>query len=281
MPRRPGPRVADSICSVRVTGAPTSRPCVSSNICRSAWPSCTRSTSPLSRTSPTWTKATAFLVIGASLSMRTMFPGTPMTRASAVEFGIFTHSLRDQRFENRPPALGLQLLPAADDVPASDVQHHGFEAECVVVLPAFHHVAPGLPQHLSVEGEHIPALEQLIERDKPGIDVAKREIGLAEVATDVFEPLSDADRGRARALAAAAQRRHDHAHVDAGGEDLANQGVGDPLHQLAVPRRDGRIPCLRELRAPLEDVQHPADLLGVLRLEHAKARLEPFERYWQ
>src|SRR5262249_24188102 len=164
MPRSPGPSVADSSCSVRVTGAPTWSPCVSSNICRSAWPSCTRSTSPLSRASPTWTKATAFLVIGASLSMRTMLPVTPMTRASAVEFGIFTHSLRDQRFENRPPALGLQLLPAPAEVPASDVQHDGFEAERVVVLPAFHHVAPGLPQHLSVEGEPIPAIQPLLER---------------------------------------------------------------------------------------------------------------------
>src|SRR5215813_15369123 len=146
MPRSPGPRVADSSCSVRVTGAPTWSPCVSSNICRSAWPSCTRSTSPLSRASPTWTKATAFLVIGASLSMRTMFPVTPMTRASAVDVGMFTHGLRDQRFENCPAALGLQLLPAADDVPASDVENYGFEAEGVVILRAFPHVCPLLPQ---------------------------------------------------------------------------------------------------------------------------------------
>src|SRR5262249_22828719 len=180
MPRRPGPRGADSLCAVSVTGAPTSRPCVSSNICRSAWPSCTRSTSPLSRTSPTWTKATAFLVIGASLSMRTMFPVTPMTRASAVDVGMFAHGLRDKRFETCAAALGLQLLPAADDVPASDVQHHGFEAERVVVLHAFRHVRPCLPQHASVEGQHISALEQLIERDKPGMDVAQREVGLAE-----------------------------------------------------------------------------------------------------
>src|SRR5215470_19559743 len=146
MPSRPGPRMAESISLVRVTGAPTRTPWVSSNICRSARRSWTRSTSPLSCALSTCTNATAFFVIGASLSMRTMFPVTAMTRASGVELGIFTHGLRDQRFENCPAALGLQLLPAAHDVPTSGVENYGFEAEGVVVLCAFPHICPLHPQ---------------------------------------------------------------------------------------------------------------------------------------
>src|SRR6266851_64312 len=197
MPSRPGPRVAESRSLVRVTCAPTRTPWVSSKICRSARRPLTRSTSPLSCASPTCTKATEFFMIGASLSMRTMFPVTPVTRVSGVEFGIFTHSLRDQRFENCPPALGLQLLPVADDVPTSDVQHHGLEAEGVVVLHALPHVCPSFPQHASVEGKHIVVLEQLIERKQPWKDIAKPEVGPVEVATDVSEPLAETDHGRA------------------------------------------------------------------------------------
>src|SRR6266481_6725939 len=154
MPSRPGPRVAESSSLVRVTCAPTRTPWVSSKICRSARRSLTRSTSPLSCAFPTCTNATEFFMIGASLSTRTMFPVTPMTRVSGVEFGILTHSLRDERFENSAAALDLQLLPVADDVPARDVKHHGLEAEGVVVLHALSHVRPRFPQHSSVEGEH-------------------------------------------------------------------------------------------------------------------------------
>jgi hypothetical protein len=53
------------------------------------------------------------------------------------------------------------------------------------------------------------------------------------------------------------------------------------LHQLAVPPHNGSVPRLGELRAPSEDGQHPVDLLGVLRLEHAQARMEPLERHGQ
>src|SRR5271165_1088460 len=161
MPRRPGPRVAESSSLVRVTGAPTWSPWVSSNICRSARRSWTRSTSPLSCAFPICTKATAFFVIGASVSMRTMLPVTAMTRASGVELGILTHGLRDQRFENCPAALGLQLLPAADDVPTSDVQHDGLEAEGVVVLRTFPHACPRFPQYPSIKGQHISVFQQL------------------------------------------------------------------------------------------------------------------------
>src|SRR6266511_4296744 len=171
MPRRPGPRVAESISVVRATLSPTRTPWVSSKICRSARRPWTRSTSPLSWASPTCTKATEFFMIGASLSMLTIFPVTPMTRASGVEFGILTQSLRDKCFEDCPTALGLQL---------------------------------------PVEVQHIPLLEQLLELQDPGEDMAKPEVGLVEVATDVFEPLAEPNRGRAQAVAAATQRRHDH-----------------------------------------------------------------------
>src|SRR5258708_9403335 len=129
MPSRPGPRVAESSSLVRVTCAPTRTPWVSSKIWRSARRSWTRSTSPLSCASPTCTNATEFFMIGASLSTRTMFPVTPVTRVSGVEFGILTHSLRDERFENSAAALDLQLLPVADDVPARAVQHHALAPE--------------------------------------------------------------------------------------------------------------------------------------------------------
>src|SRR5262245_15543621 len=106
-------------------------------------------------------------MIGASLSTLTMFPVTPMTCASRVEFGILAQSLRNQCFEDGLPALGLQHLPVADDVPAGDVEYHGFEAE-VVVLSAFLQVGPGFPQHSPVESEHIPLLEHVGERQDPG-----------------------------------------------------------------------------------------------------------------
>ena len=90
-------------------------------------------------------------MIGASLSTLTMFPVTPMTCASKIEFGILAQSLRDKRFEDGPPALSLQLLPVADDVPAGDVEHHGFEAE-IVVVSTFLQVGPGFPQQLAGRG---------------------------------------------------------------------------------------------------------------------------------
>src|SRR5713101_2007793 len=226
MPSRPGPRVAESRSLVRVTCAPTRTPWVSSKICRSARRFWTRSTSPLSCAFPTCTKATEFFMIGASLSMRTMFPVTPVTRVSGVEFCIFTHRLRDQRFENCPASLGLQLLPMADDVPSSDVQHHGFEAEAVVVLHAFPQISPRFPQHPTVEGEHILVLEQLIERKKPGEDVAKPEVGLVEVATDVSEPIAEPNHGRTQSVVPTPQGRDDHTHVDANAKDLVHQRVG-------------------------------------------------------
>src|SRR5882724_1929983 len=202
MPRRPGPRVAESISVVRATLSPTRTPWVSSKICRSARRPWTRNTSPLSCASPTCTKATEFFMIGASLSILTIFPITPMTRASGVEFGILTQSLRDKCFEDGPTALGLQLLPMADDLPASEVKYDGLEGE-VVVLSTFLQVRPCNPQHLPVKVQHIPLLEQLLERQDPGEDMAKPEVGLVEVATDVFEPLPDPDRGWAQAVAAA------------------------------------------------------------------------------
>src|SRR5438094_234710 len=110
-------------------------------------------TSPLRLASPVCTKAIAFFISGASLSTLTMFPVTPTTRALGVDVGILTQSLRDKCFKNGPPTLGLELLPVTDDVPASDVEHHGFEAE-VIVLSAFLQVRPRRPQHiLPVEGQ--------------------------------------------------------------------------------------------------------------------------------
>src|SRR5882724_321374 len=277
MHRRPGPRVAESISVVRATLSPTRTPWVSSKICRSARRPWTRNTSPLSCASPTCTKATEFFMIGASLSILTIFPITPMTRASGVEFGILTQSLRDKCFEDGPTALGLQLLPMADDLPASEVKYDGLEGE-VVVLSTFLQVRPCNPQHLPVKVQHIPLLEQLLERQDPGEDMAKPEVGLVEVATDVFEPLPDPDRGWAQAVAAATQRRHDHAYVHVGGEHFTHQGVGDFLHELAVPLHHRCVGGLHKLSAPCEDVQQSIDILGILRLEHAQTPLEPFER---
>src|SRR5262252_3828812 len=135
-------------------------------------------------------------MIGASLSTLTMFPVTPMTCASKIEFGILAQSLRDKRFEDGPPALSLQLLPVA-----GDVEHLGFEAE-VIVLSTFLQVGPGFPQHAPVEGEPIPLLEQVRERLDPGKNMAQPEIRLVEVATDVCKPRTDADRGWAQTVVA-------------------------------------------------------------------------------
>src|SRR5919199_5344710 len=167
MPSRPGPSVAASISVVRATRSPTRTPWISSKICRSALRPSTRNTSPLSCACPTCTKATEFFMIGASLSMLTMFPVTPMTCASSVECSILTQSLRDQRFEDGPTALGLQLLPVAHDLPSGDVEHDGFEAEDVILGPLLH-VRPRRPQHVPVEVQHIALLEQLLERQDPG-----------------------------------------------------------------------------------------------------------------
>src|SRR5258708_11301025 len=130
--------------------------------------------------------------------MCTMFPVTPTTRASGVEFGIFTYSLRDQWFENGAAAFRLQLLPAADDVPASDVQNHGFEAERVVVLRTRSHVRPHFLQHPPIECEYISLLKQLIERNEPGNDAAKSTVGLVEVAADGHGPLPEPARRSSR-----------------------------------------------------------------------------------
>src|SRR5208337_2061415 len=132
--------------------------------------------------------------------------------------------------ENCPAALGLQLLPAADDVPTSDVQHDGLEAEGVVVLRTFPHACPRFPQYPSIKGQHISVFQQLIERNKPRKDAAETEVGLVEVVTDVLEPAAEPDRGRAQSVATTTQRRQDHAHVHPGGKDLSNQRVSDLLH---------------------------------------------------
>src|SRR5215471_14978545 len=195
MPSSPGPSVADSIWDVSSTRSPTRTPCVSSKICKSArWP-CTRSTSPLRLAPPVCTKAMAFFISGASLSTLTMFPVTPTTRASGVDVGILTQSLRDKCFKNGPPTLGLELLPATDDVPARDVEHHGFEAE-VIVLSSFLQVRPRRPQHiLPVKVQQIPLGEQPLGLRDPGKDLAQLEVGLVEVVTDVVKPLAYADPG--------------------------------------------------------------------------------------
>src|SRR5215475_11129945 len=212
MPSSPGPSVADNIWLVSSTRSPTRTPWVSSKICKSArWP-CTRSTSPLRLASPVCTKAIAFFISGASLSTLTMFPVTPTTRASGVDVGIFTQSLRDKGFKHGPPALGLELLPVTDDVPARDVEHHGFEAEGIV-FSAFLQVRPPRPQHiLPVDGQQIPLGEQSLGLRDPGKDLAQPEVGLVEVPTDVCKPLTRADRGQSQATAATTQCYRNHAY---------------------------------------------------------------------
>src|SRR5258707_1246425 len=115
---------------------------------------------------------------------------SPTTRASRVDVGILTQSLRDKRFKNRPAALGPQLQPMTDDVPARDVQHHGFEAE-VVVRGASLQVRPPRFHEAAVQVQHIALLEQWRELSDPGKDMAKPKVGLVEVATDVVNPLAD------------------------------------------------------------------------------------------
>src|SRR5262249_31600611 len=206
MPSRPGPSVADNIWLVSSTRSLTRTPWVSSKICKSARRPCTRSTSPLRLASPACTKAIAFFISGASLSTLTMFPVTPTTRASGVDVGILTQSLRDKCFKNGPPTLGLELLPVTDDVPARDVEHHGFEAE-VIVLSAFFQVRPCRPQHIRpVEIQQISLREQPFGLRNPGKDLAQLEVRLVEVVTDVVKPLAYADRGQSQAAAATPQR---------------------------------------------------------------------------
>src|SRR5262245_17709339 len=188
MPSRPGPSVADSIWDVSSTRSPTRTPCVSSKICKSARRPCTRSTSPLRLASPVCTKAMAFFISGASLSTLTMFPVTPTTRASGVDVGIRTQSLRDKCFKHSPPTLGLELLPATDHVPARDVEHHGFKAK-IIVLSAFLQVPPCRPQHiLPVEGQYITLDEQPLGFRDPGKDPTQLKVGLVEVTVQVFIP---------------------------------------------------------------------------------------------
>src|SRR5499433_580841 len=189
MPSSPGPSVADNIWDVSSTGSPTRTPWVSSKICKSARRPCTRSTSPLRLASPVCTKAIAFFISGASLSTLTMFPVTPTTRASGVDVGILTQSLRDKGFKNGPPTLGLELLPATDHVPASDVEHYGFEAEVIVFSP-FLQVRPRRPQDkLPVEVQQIPLGQQPLGLRDPGKDLAQLEVGLVEIETDMVKPL--------------------------------------------------------------------------------------------
>src|SRR5262249_2959979 len=225
MPSRPGPSVADNIWLVSSTPSPTCTPWVSSKICKSArWP-CTRSTSPLRLASPVCTKAMAFFISGASLSTLTMFPVTPTTRASGVDVGILTQSLRDKCFKNGPPTLGLELLPVTDDVPPSDVEHDSFEAE-VIVLSAFLQVCPRRPQHIRpVEVQQISLGEQPLGLRDPGKDLAQLEVGLVEVMTDVVTPLAHADCGQRQAAAATPQRHRDHARVHPVYQDVAYQWI--------------------------------------------------------
>src|SRR5215475_5344539 len=273
MPSRPGPCVADNIWLVSSTRSPTRTPWVSSKICKSARRPCTRSTSPLRLASPVCTKAIAFFISGASLSTLTMFPVTPTTRASGVDVGILTQSLRDKCFKNGPPTLGLELLPVTDDVPASDVEHDGFEAE-VIILRAFLQVRPRRPQHiLSVEVQQISLGEQPLGLWDPGKDLAQLEIRLVEVVTDVVTPLAHADGGKSHAAAATTQRHRDHAHVHTVRQDVAHQWMGNVVHQGVVALHHGSVVRLFELVGPPEDHQHALDFLGILRLEHAQASL--------
>ena len=117
-------------------------------------------------------------------------------------------------------------------------------------------------------------LEQLIERKKPGKDVAKPEVGLIEVATDMSEPLAKPNRRRVQPMTATPQRRHDHTHVHANANHLAHQRVSDLSHEIAVPLHHRCVGCLDNLSAPGKDIQHPIDRLGILRLEHAQSRLQ-------
>src|SRR5215470_9908882 len=277
MPSSPGPSVADNIWLVSSTRSPTRTPWVSSKICKSArWP-CTRSTSPLRLASPVCTKAIAFFISGASLSTLTMFPVTPTTRASGVDVGILTQSLRDKCFKNGPPTLGLELLPVTDDVPPSNVEHHGFEAE-VIVLSAFLQVGPRRPQHiLPVEAQQIPLGEQPLSLWNPGKDLAQLEVRLVEVVTDVVKPLAHTNCRKSQAAAATTQRHRDHACVHAVLQDVTHQRMGNFVHQGVVALHHGNVTGLFELSAPPEDRQHALDFLGILRLEHAQASLQPFE----
>src|SRR5215510_3552504 len=273
MPSRPGPSVADNIWVVSSTRSPTRTPWVSSKICKSArWP-CTRSTSPLRLASPVCTKAMAFFISGASLSTLTMFPVTPTTRASGVDVGILTQSLRDKCFKNGPPTLGLQLLPATDDVPASNVEHHGFEAE-VIVLGAFLQVRPGRPQHIRpVEAQQISLREQPLGLWNPGKDLAQLEVRLVEDVTEVVKPLAHANCRTSQAAAATTQRHRDHACVHPVHQDVAHQRMGNVVHQGVKALHHGSVAGLFELSGPPEDRQHALYLFGILRLEHAQASL--------
>src|SRR5215831_3086691 len=264
MPSRPGPSVADNIWLVSSTRSPTRTPCVSSKICKSARRPCTRSTSPLRLASPVCTKAIAFFISGASLSTRTMFPVTPTTRASGVDVGILTQSLRDKCFKNGPPTLGLELLPVTDDVPPSDVEHDGFEAE-VIVLSAFLQIRPRCSQHiLPVEVQQIPLGEQPLGLRDPGEDLAQFEVRLVKVVTDVVKPLAYADCGQSQAAAATTQRHRDHAHVHYVRQDVAHQPIGNVVHQGVVALHHSDVAGLFELSAPPEDSQHALDFLSIL-----------------
>jgi hypothetical protein len=127
-----------------------------------------------------------------------------------------------------------------------------------------------------VKVQHVSLLEQRRELRESGKDGAKPEIRPVEVTTDLFEPLAEANRGWAQAATTTTQRREDHEGVAQVREHFANQGIGDGLHQLAVPFHHGSVVRLFELLAPLQYVRQALHLTRILWLEQAQAILEPF-----
>src|SRR5262249_52369198 len=151
--------------------------------------------------------------------------------------------------------------PATDDVPASDVEHHGFEAE-VIVFSTFLQVCPRRPQHIRpVEVQQIPLGEQPLSLWNPGKDLAELEVGLVEIETDVIKPLAYADGGQSQAAAATTQRHRDHAHVHPVRQDVAHQWMGNVVHQGVVALYHRGVTGLFELVAPPEDRQHALEFL--------------------
>src|SRR5215472_7287520 len=233
MPRRPGPSVAGSIWPVRSTASPTRTPCVSSYICASARRPVTRSTSPLSWASPKRTKMIEFFIIGALLSMLTMFPVIPATLVSGIGVGMFTQGLGDERLEDRAAALCLHLLPVMDQLPARDVQHHRLEAE-VILVRALLQPIPRCREQAPLETNRISLLEQAAQLGKVGEGMSEAEVGFLEVAADVVIPLTDPDARWTEATASPAQCVDDHARVHGCMCSLAGKRVPNPAHQLSV-----------------------------------------------
>src|SRR5215471_5662766 len=179
MPRRPGPSVAGSIWPVRSTASPTRTPCVSSYICASARRPVTRSTSPLSWASPKRTKMIEFFIIGALLSMLTMFPVIPTTLASGIGVGILTQGLGDERFEDRAAALCLHLLPVLHQHPARDVQHHRLKAE-VILVRALPKPTPRRRDQAPVEPDRVSLLEQAAQLGEVREGMSEAKVGFRE-----------------------------------------------------------------------------------------------------